>query len=150
MSHLKYYAYEGVGVRNRETFSYSQAVRVGDRIECAGQGGWHPLTGHIPTDISTQIDQAFANVERCLRDAGGTGWPQVFRVTSYHIPLNKEALDAMVRNFRAYMPDHQPIWTCVGVAQLGEDDMRVEIEVVAHVPEEGGRDAAAGGREREA
>lgn len=40
MSHLKYYSYEGVGVRNREIFGYSQAVRVGDRIECAGQGRW--------------------------------------------------------------------------------------------------------------
>ena len=38
MSHLQYYAYEGVGTRNRAKFSYSQAVRVGDRIECAGQG----------------------------------------------------------------------------------------------------------------
>lgn len=38
MSHLKYYAYEGVGTKNRAQFSYSQAVRVGDRIECAGQG----------------------------------------------------------------------------------------------------------------
>lgn len=38
MSHLQYYAYEGVGVNNRAKYSYSQAVRVGDRIECAGQG----------------------------------------------------------------------------------------------------------------
>lgn len=41
----------------------------------------------------------------------------------------------MVRNFKRYMPDHQPLWTCVGVPRLGEDDMRVEIEVVAHDPE---------------
>jgi enamine deaminase RidA (YjgF/YER057c/UK114 family) len=78
---------------------------------------------------------AFANVERNLKDAGGTGWSQVFRVNSYHVPINNEALDAMVRNFKKYMPDHQPIWTCVGVTRLGEDDMRVEIEVVAHDPE---------------
>ena len=38
MSHLQYYAYPGVGVENRQKFRYSQAVRVGDRIECAGQG----------------------------------------------------------------------------------------------------------------
>lgn len=37
----------------------------------------------------------------------------------------------MVRNFKKWMPDHQPLWTCVGVSRLGEDDMRVEIEVVA-------------------
>lgn len=38
MSHLKYYAYEGQGVEKREKFHYNQAVRIGDRIECSGQG----------------------------------------------------------------------------------------------------------------
>ncbi|CEN61219.1 Endoribonuclease L-PSP/chorismate mutase-like protein [Aspergillus pseudodeflectus] len=141
MSHLRYYAYENTGVRNRENFWYNQAVRVGDRIECAGQGGWDPITSEFAREINAQIDLAFANVERCLKDAGGKGWSQVYRVNSYHVPINNEALDAMVRNFKKYMPDHQPIWTCVGVTRLGEDDMRVEIEVVAHDPE--GAKAAA-------
>lgn len=38
MSHLKFYAYEGHGVRQQKVFRYSQAVRIGDRIECSGQG----------------------------------------------------------------------------------------------------------------
>ncbi|KAF4943456.1 hypothetical protein FSARC_14914 [Fusarium sarcochroum] len=135
MSHLKYYAYDGVGVRNKQKFKYSQAVRVGDKIECAGQGGWDPETGEFYKEINAQIDQAFRNVELNLRDAGGKGWMQVYRVNSYHVPINDEALEAMVRNFKHYMPDHEPIWTCVGVTRLGEDDMRVEIEVVAHDPD---------------
>ncbi|KAH8647680.1 endoribonuclease L-PSP [Xylariales sp. PMI_506] len=135
MSHLKYFAYEGVGVRNQKSFSYSQAVRICDRIECAGQGGWDPLTGNFNTEINAQIDQGFKNVEINLKDAGGKGWSQVYRVTSYHVPINTEAISAMVRNFKKYMPDHQPVWTCVGVPRLGEDDMRVEIEVYAHDPE---------------
>lgn len=52
-------------------------------------------------------------------------------MNSYHVPINDEALTAMVRNFEKWMPNHQPIWTCVGVSRLGDDDMRVEIEVVA-------------------
>ncbi|KAL3953870.1 hypothetical protein ACCO45_011826 [Purpureocillium lilacinum] len=129
------------GVEKRRNFSYSQAVRVGDRIECAGQGGWDPVTGVFEREINAQIDLAFANVERYLKDAGGKGWSQVFRVNSYHVPINDEALAAMVRNFRKYMPDHEPPWTCVGVTRLGEDDMRVEIEVVAHDPD-GSKSAA--------
>ncbi|KAJ5171981.1 hypothetical protein N7492_004574 [Penicillium capsulatum] len=135
MSHLQYYAYKDHGLRQTKSFWYHQAVRVGDRIECAGQGGWDPVTGEFEKEINAQIDLAFTNVERCLKDAGGKGWSQVFRVNSYHVPINDEALAAMVRNFKKYMPDHQPIWTCVGVSRLGEDDMRVEIEVVAHDPE---------------
>ena len=98
-------------------------------------GGWDPNTGVIEREINAQIDLAFANVERCLKDAGGKGWSQVFRVNSFHIPLNDEALEAMVRNYKKYMPDHQPVWTTIGVTRLGEDDMRVEIEVIAHDPE---------------
>ncbi|KAJ5722664.1 hypothetical protein N7488_000699, partial [Penicillium malachiteum] len=135
MSHLQYYSYEGVGQKNKKDFLYSQAVRIGDRIECAGQGGWDPKTGVFHREINAQIDQAFANVDLNLKDAGGKGWEQVFRVNSYHVPINNEGLDAMVRNFKRWMPNHQPIWTCVGVTRLGEDDMRVEIEVVAHDPE---------------
>lgn len=89
----------------------------------------------IPTDLDAEIDQAFANVDLCLRHAGGQGWSQVFRVTSYHVPLSPEAMGAMVRNFRKWMPDHQPLWTTIGVPKLGEDKMHVEIEVVAHDPE---------------
>lgn len=85
-------------------------------------------------EINAQIDQAFENVQSALTAAGGKGWDQVFRVNSYHVPLNNEALEAMVRNFRKWMPNHQPLWTCVGVTRLGEDDMRVEIEVQAYDP----------------
>ena len=151
MSNLQYFAYEGVGQNNLKQYGYNQAVRVGDRIECAGQGeeisqvlrgrriadtnllpgGWDPKTGVFYKEINEQIDQAFANVDLNLKHAGGKGWSQVFRVNSYHVPINDEALAAMTRNFKKWMPDHSPIWTCVGVTRLGEDDMRVEIEVVA-------------------
>lgn len=97
-------------------------------------GGWNRETGEFLLEINAQIDQAFENVEHNLRDAGGKGWEQVFRVNSYHVPINNEALAAMTRNFKKWMPNHKPIWTCVGVTRLGEDDMRVEIEVTAHDP----------------
>lgn len=67
-----------------------------------------------------------------LKNAGGKGWDLVFRVNSYHVSLNNEALEAMVRKFKRHVPNHEPLWTVVGVSCLGEDDMRVEIEVVAH------------------
>ncbi|KAJ5360132.1 hypothetical protein N7517_009323 [Penicillium concentricum] len=135
MSHLQYFNYDGWGQKAKRDFYYSQAVRIGDRIECAGQGiGWDPQTFVIHREINAQIDQAFANVDLNLKHAGGKGWEQVFRVNSYHAPINDEALEAMVRNFKKWMPNHQPIWTCVGVTRLGEEDMRVEIEVVAHDP----------------
>lgn len=122
-----------------KNFHYSTAVRIGDRIECSGQGGVKRELddGQLVfyKDTNQQIDQAFENCHHALVAAGGKGWSQVYRVNSYHIPLNNEAAEAMVRNFKKWMPDHMPIWTTIGVSRLGEDDMSVEIEVFAHDPE---------------
>lgn len=97
----------------------------------------------IYEDINEQIDQAFANVDLALRDAGGQGWGQVFRINSYHILLDDTAQDAMVRNFKKWMPDRHPTWTCVEVTRLGGGPrMRVEIEVAAW--DEEGADGSKG------
>ncbi|KFH44089.1 hypothetical protein ACRE_051690 [Hapsidospora chrysogenum ATCC 11550] len=159
MSGLKYYSYAGAGEWARENLGYSQAVRIGDRIECSGQGesptaddlqnppargkttyrnpgGWTFENGtlSISGDLETEIAQAFANVETALRDAGGKGWSQVYRVNSYHTALSPEVTALMTKNFKNWMPDHKPIWTEIGVKELGLPEMRVEIEVVAYDP----------------
>lgn len=96
-------------------------------------GGWDPKTGVIPEEINAEIDQTFKNCDINLKDAGiKNGWAQVYSVRSYHVPLNDEAIAAMVRNFEEWAPNHCPIWTCVGVPELGEAAMKVEIEVVAY------------------
>ncbi|KAM5346251.1 hypothetical protein ACJ41O_009256 [Fusarium nematophilum] len=137
MSHLKYSVYEGPGEWARDNLGYSQAVRVGDRIECSGQGGWvwENDTINFPETVEEQIDQAFRNVDTALKAAGGKGWEQVFRVNSYHIAITPEVSAAMKRNYEKYMPTHKPIWTQIGVAHLGVPPMQVEIEVSAHDPE---------------
>ena len=85
-------------------------------------------------NIVEEIDQAFTNVDLALRHAGGKGWSQVYRVNSYHLELTQEVTAAMTAGFRKWMPDHKPIWTQIGVKQLGAPGMRVEIEVVALDP----------------
>ncbi|RAQ74880.1 L-PSP endoribonuclease family protein [Aspergillus flavus] len=115
MSHLTYHNFEGSATKRN-----TNTVKPYAPVTASNEPG--------------KIDQAFANVDMNLKHAGGKGWEQVFRVDSYHIPLDDEALEAMVRNLKEYMPNHEPIWTVLGVSRLAEDDMRVEIEVVAHDP----------------
>jgi enamine deaminase RidA (YjgF/YER057c/UK114 family) len=99
-------------------------------------GGWDRITSAITDDPIAQIEQAFANVDHTLKTAGSKGWQDVFSVKSYHVPLDNEALDAMVRCLKKWCPDHQPIWTVIGVPKLGLEGMKVEIDVRAHVLEE--------------
>jgi len=155
MSHLTYSSYEGEGEALTNLLGYSQAVRVGDRIEISGQGrsrrnkfcntpsanqstgGWSLKDGELsfPESDLEQIDQAFYNVEKALKASGGKGWEQVYRVNSYHTKITPEVGQRMSENYKKWMPNHKVIWTQLGVAQLGVPEMKVEIEVVAIDPE---------------
>jgi enamine deaminase RidA (YjgF/YER057c/UK114 family) len=136
MPKFKMFAPGDWGQKNLKDYSYSMAMEVGGRVELSGQGGWDPVTLEFPTGraIESEIDQAFDNVAFML-DAVGLDWTNVGHVNSYHVPEPDGTILAataeMGRQFRRRMPDHQPIWTCLGVAVLGDPKMRVEIRVTA-------------------
>ncbi|EMR68125.1 putative l-psp endoribonuclease family protein [Eutypa lata UCREL1] len=112
MAGLQTYSYPGIGEWAKETMSYSQAIRVENRIVCE------------PTPC------------------GRPRLEQVYRVTTYSTDL-KATHDHVVRNYRRWMPGHQPTWTEVGVKELGLDTMHFEIEVEALDPEGAAVAAAA-------
>jgi enamine deaminase RidA (YjgF/YER057c/UK114 family) len=73
-----------------------------------------------------------------LKDAGvKDGWKNVYKVVSYHLEVNDEVIAKMASEYEKWCgkDGHRPIWTLIGVTRLGLDAMRVEIEVVAHVPQ---------------
>ncbi|KAL2842749.1 Endoribonuclease L-PSP/chorismate mutase-like protein [Aspergillus pseudoustus] len=134
MSHLAYFKYPGFGDWAAENFHYSQAVRIGDVIKISGQGGINPETQTFPTDISSEIKQAFSNVDLALRTAGGTGWNQVYSVRVYMLdPQDQAATAVLIQNFRDWMPNHRPLFTYIGVPKLAMPEMRIEVEVEAHL-----------------
>lgn len=104
-------------------------------------GGWDPLTGTLKPSLVEEIDQAFANVDLALRDAGGAGWAQVYLVRLYVLDEyfnDEEALGRIVENLKRWSPGRQPLLTAVGVARLGagsSEGMKVEVEVEAYVGE---------------
>ncbi len=124
-------AYEGTMIAD---LHYHQAVRIGDRVEISGQGGWDDdIT--FPESLEEEIVRAFDNVERALATAGAS-WPDVVAVNSYHVPDAPDFIGdvharVMSEQFRKRMGDRAPIWTELGVAALGAPGMRVEIQVTA-------------------
>jgi len=125
----QFFTPSGYGDMLRETFHFMQAVRVDDRVETSGQGGWHP-DFTFPATVREEIVNAFTNLGRVLELAGAS-WKDVTHINSYHVPMSDEALSVVVEQFRAHMPDRPPIWTCLGVPALGNSNMRVEIRATA-------------------
>ncbi|WIV61676.1 RidA family protein [Amycolatopsis nalaikhensis] len=132
----QFFVTPGYGPRHLEALHYSQAVRLGDRVEISGQGGWDDDTV-FPDSLEEEIVRAFDNVERTLATAGAT-WADVVSVDSFHVPTAEDTIGddhtrVMVEQFRKRMGDQAPIWTQLGVAALGAPGMRVEIRVTAVV-----------------
>lgn len=97
MSHLTYSAYPKFGQEALESTHYSQAVRLpstGSQLHTSGQGGWDRAGNHsnvkISEDITTEVDQAFENVDATLKDAGGKGMDEVYKLVIYAAPLTDE------------------------------------------------------------
>ncbi|OCF84987.1 Rid family hydrolase [Nocardia brasiliensis] len=136
MSEPEFFATPGYGATMLANMHYNQAVRIGDRVETSGQGGWD-AEWNFPESLADEIVQAFENVEQTLAQAGAT-WRDVVSVNSYHVPTAADAIGedhnrVMVEQFRKRMGERAPIWTEIGVPALGAPKMRVEIRVTAIV-----------------
>ncbi|PRC42277.1 hypothetical protein C6A85_000000111340 [Mycobacterium sp. ITM-2017-0098] len=136
MADAEFFRTAGYGEKLWEMLHYNQALRIGDRVEISGQGGWDDDI-QFPESLEEEIVRAFDNVERTLATAGA-GWRDVVTVDSFHIPADDDTIGddhnrVMVEQFRKRMGDRAPIWTQVGVAALGAPKMRVEIKVSAMV-----------------
>ena len=132
----QFFVTPGYGDTQLANMRYSQAVRIGDRVDTSGQGGWDDEF-NFPATLEDEIVRAFDNVERTLVTAGAT-WHDVVSVVSYHIPESEVSIGdshnrVMVEQFERRMGKRAPIWTQIGVSALGAPTMRVEIAVTAVV-----------------
>lgn len=120
----------GFGEKFREHLHFSNAVKIGNRVETSGQGGWNDEL-EIPEAIDEEIAVAFRNIELILAKAGAN-WEHVVHVNTYHVGGFPTIVnETIVKLYRQYMPNHAPIWTQVGVEALGLPTMRFEIRVTA-------------------
>lgn len=123
----------GAGEAFRKNLHFSSAVKIGNRVETSGQGGWNDDL-EIPSEIDQEIRAAFRNIELVLVEAGAS-WDHVVHVNTYHVAgFPRIVNDTIVMLYRRYMPNHAPIWTQVGVESLGLPAMRFEIRVTAVIP----------------
>jgi enamine deaminase RidA (YjgF/YER057c/UK114 family)/catechol 2,3-dioxygenase-like lactoylglutathione lyase family enzyme len=110
-----------------ERIGYSRAVVSGDFIFVSGTTGFDYAANTLPDGIVEQCEQALANIERALGEAGAT-LGHVVRVR-YILPDRSDfeaCWPALRRTFGAVPPAATMI-----VAGLLDPRMRIEIEVTA-------------------
>lgn len=123
----------GPGQQASETYHYSQSVTLPSGIiKLSGQGGWDS-SHSLPSDMKSQIDLAFANVDRVLQSHGLRGWEDVYLWRSYAVGMD-EAMQYLAQKMRERVPAHRPVWTALSVPRLGLEKMLIEIEVEAFAP----------------
>ena len=110
---------------------YSQSVRTGHLLFCAGQIPLQPATMKIEaTDIEGQTAQVLTNVRAVLANAG-LDLSHVVKSTVFLKDLGDFAV--MNRLYAEAFGDHKPARSTIQVAKLPLDAL-VEIEVIAEFP----------------
>lgn len=117
-----------------DRIGYSRAVVDGDWIFVAGTTGYDYATMRLADGVVAQCQQALANIERALAQAGAS-LRDVVRVT-YILPDAAE-FPACWPVLRAAFGDIRPAATMFA-AGLADPAMRIEIEVTARRQAAGG------------
>ena len=115
---------------------YSQAVRTGAMIFCAGQVPLDPKTGQIVSeDISEQTRRVLDNLTAVLK-AEGLTMSNVVKTTVFLADFGD--FPKMNEIYATYFTDQPPARSTVGVSTLPKN-ARVEIEAIAMADESDAR-----------
>lgn len=107
---------------------YSQAIRAGDFVFCAGQAGLDPATGNLVSGgIEAETRRVLQNLAAVL-EAAGTSLSRAVKTTVFLTNLNDFA--KMNAIYAEFFPANPPARSTVQVSRLPKDAC-VEIEVIA-------------------
>ncbi len=109
---------------------YSQAIRAGGLVFCAGQAAIDPAVGKlIEGDVPAQTRRVLQNISAIL-EAAGTSPSKVVKTTVFLTDMAN--FKAMNEVYAEFFPEHPPARSTVAVAGLPLG-AQVEIECVALV-----------------
>lgn len=109
---------------------YSQGIRVGNFVFCAGQAGLDPTTGRlVEGGIEAETRRVLQNLSAVLTQAG-TSMKSVVKTTVFLIDMDE--FKAMNAVYAEFFPAEPPARSTVQVSRLPLG-ARVEIEVIAAV-----------------
>jgi 2-iminobutanoate/2-iminopropanoate deaminase len=118
---------------------YSQAIRSGSMLFCAGQIPLDPKSGQIVSeDIAGQTKQVLENVSAILQ-AAGLNFGHVVKTTIFLISMSD--FQTVNEIYGTYFRENPPARSTVAVSALPRG-AKVEIEVIAMAPDPAGGKSA--------
>ncbi|MGI4814298.1 MAG: RidA family protein [Janthinobacterium lividum] len=84
--------------------------------------------GVVEAGIEAQTVRIFENVQTLLKEAGMT-MADVVKITSYLLDLREQPAYSKAR--APYLGEARPAMTLLGIAQLAQPGLRLEVEVIA-------------------
>jgi len=118
---------------------YSQAIRSGSMLFCAGQIPLDPKSGQIVSeDIAGQTKQVLENVGAILQ-AAGLNFGHVVKTTIFLISMSD--FQTVNEIYGTYFRENPPARSTVAVSALPRG-AKVEIEVIAMAPDPAGGKSA--------
>ncbi|SFJ14912.1 RidA family protein [Aerobium aerolatum] len=108
----------------------------GRTVWVGGQIGWNGDQVFETSDFGEQTRQALANIVAVLHEAGGRP-EHIVRLTWYVTDKQEylASLKGIGDAYRSVLGRHFPAMTMVQVADLIEDEAKVEIEATAVIPD---------------
>ena len=113
---------------------YSPGTGFDRLVFVSGQSGRDPVTGLTAKGVEAQTEQTLKNVETILK-AAGTDLQHVLRCGVFLIDMAE--FPQMNAVYERMFAGHKPARTTVQVAGLPGDNLRVEIDCIAVLPEKG-------------
>ncbi len=119
--------------------SYTHVVSVAGAaklVYVSGQVAWGADGSVVGKgDMRAQSEQVFRNVTNALK-AAGAGWDDVIKLNGYMVDMNPAAVTAYREVRSGFLKAGRfPASTLVGVTRLVQDDLLLEVEVVAALGE---------------
>ena len=110
----------------------SQSIGPANIITTAGQVG-RKVDGSVPSDRTEQIEQAVANLRRCL-EAAGAQVEDVLKLTYYIVNFDHTKPQHR-KPLLEFLGEHRPPTTLVPVPKLALPEFIFEIEAIAAIPQ---------------
>lgn len=118
----------------RNHHSQGTLIHSGPLAIFSGQIAMQQDTDHVPASLREQTGVVCRNLKLCLDSIGGSP-ADIVSLRAYIVDWSPEKAADVFEPLVAFLGDAMPAMTGIGVSALFSPELRIEIEMVACVPD---------------